>query len=90
MRKPMQFFDTTPSGDILNLTGRNLSTIDNYYPLVLIGFLESLFEIVTGIILFAIITPYLLIVIFINVILIYTMMKKYIRTSTEIKRLDQI
>ena len=85
----MHFFDKTPSGDILNVTGRNMVTIDNNYPGVLTGFLECVFEILTGFILSAIITPYVLIAVFFKVILIYNMMNKYIRTSTEMRRLDQ-
>jgi amino acid transporter len=84
----MHFFDKTPSGDILNVTGRNMVTIDNNYPTNLTGFLECVFEILTGILLSAIITPYVLIAILINLVLIYNMMSKYIRTSTEMRRLD--
>jgi hypothetical protein len=85
----MNFFETTPSGDILSTTGKSMRIADIEYPLFVTGFIENLFEITAGLILSVIVTPYVLIAIFINGIMIYSLMDKYIRTTTQMRILDQ-
>jgi ABC-type multidrug transport system fused ATPase/permease subunit len=90
LRKPMSFFDTTPSGIILNRGTNDMEVADKDFPLRFNGFLDLLFEILASILIAVIVTPYVLIIIVIDTAIFYFNMKKYVKTSTELRRLTQI
>jgi ABC-type multidrug transport system fused ATPase/permease subunit len=90
LRKPMSFFDTTPSGVILNRGTNDMEEADKNFPLRFDGFLELLFQIVSSIMLAVIVSPYVLVIIIFDGVIFYFNMKKYVKTSTELRRLAQM
>jgi ABC-type multidrug transport system fused ATPase/permease subunit len=90
LRKPMSFFDTTPSGVILNRGTNDMEVADKDFPMRFNGFLDFLFDILATIIISVVVTPYVLIIIVIDTFIFYRNMKKYVKTSTELRRLTQM
>ena len=63
MRAPMEFFDTTPIGRILNRTSRDVETVDNTLPQLIRSFMSTFFTVVSTVIVISYTTPTFLIVI---------------------------
>ena len=63
MRSPMEFFDTTPIGRILNRTSRDVETVDNILPQLIRSFMGTFFSVISTIIVISYTTPMFLIII---------------------------
>ena len=57
LRSPMSFFDTTPLGRILNRFSKDIYVIDEVIPENLNEFTESLFDVISTLIVIIIATP---------------------------------
>lgn len=87
---PMSFFDTTPSGRILNRLSKDVDDIDNYLPSLLRTFIQNVCRTI-GILLFiAISIPYFLIVVFIMIILFGLLNLVYRRVVRAVKRVENV
>ena len=63
LRSPMSFFDTTPLGRILNRFSKDIYTIDETIPWNIRMFINTVFTVVSTIIVIVIATPIFLVVI---------------------------
>ena len=63
LRLPMSFFDTTPSGRILNRFSKDIYTIDEIIPRSLSEFLLTFFEVIDTIVVVSYATPLFMVVI---------------------------
>ncbi|XP_076867754.1 ATP-binding cassette sub-family C member 2 isoform X1 [Brachyhypopomus gauderio] len=90
LRVPMLFFDTTPSGRVVNRFAKDMFTVDEMIPmsfrswvLCLLGVLGTLFVICLATPLFtAIIVPI--------VVIYYFVQRFYVATSRQLRRLDSV
>ena len=63
LRLPMSFFDTTPSGRILNRFSKDINTIDETIPRSLYSFLITIFIVLSTLFVISLATPLFMIVI---------------------------
>ncbi|GMK60092.1 hypothetical protein CspeluHIS016_0903090 [Cutaneotrichosporon spelunceum] len=90
MRAPLSFFELTPTGRILNLFTRDIFVIDEVLVMGLGQFCRTGVQVLSVVVVIAIGAPQVLVV-FIPLGYIYRMvMKYYLATSRELKRLDAI
>lgn len=90
MRSPLSFFELTPTGRILNLFSRDIFVIDEVLVMSLGQFSRTCIQVLSVVVAIAIAAPPVLIV-FIPLGYIYRMvMKYYLATSRELKRLDAV
>jgi len=90
LRRPISFFDTTPTGVLLNRSIKDVGEVDYNLPKWYIGFLEYAFVYLGTFILISIVTPYAIIIIVILSIIGFIRAKKYIQVSTELKRISKL
>ena len=63
LRAPMMFFDTTPIGRIINRFSRDVETIDNNLPQIVRMWMNTVFSVLSTIIVISYSTPIFLVVI---------------------------
>lgn len=90
LKRKMEFFDTTPSGQIVNRCSEDIEMIDQRFPLMFGMCLDFAFLIMGSFIIAGIVTPFVIVIILINFIIFFWAMKKFLRTSTELRRLSQL
>lgn len=86
----MQFFNTNPSGRILNRFAKDMGVIDELLPRVLLDAIHTNLNMIGAIILTSIVNPLFLIPIFFMVLVFLCARKVYLKTSKNIKRLEGI
>nr|KAG5699779.1 hypothetical protein BaRGS_013499 [Batillaria attramentaria] len=87
---PMSFFDTTPSGRILNRVSRDVETIDNWLPLIVRDFLVHSSLVLVTVIVIMIVTPVSGAVLLPVFVFYYLCQKFYIPTSRQLKRIESV
>ena len=88
MRSPMSFFDTTPSGRILNRFSRDVETIDNTLPSQFRSWMNTAFGTVSTLIVISYSTPIFMVVIIPLLILYFLVQRFYVPTSRQLKRIE--
>ena len=88
LRKPMSYFDTTPNGQVVNYCVREFDSFDWSLPFSMIGFLDNLLGLIGSLVLAIAVTPFVIIIVIVDGLIFSVAFRKYIRTSTELKRLD--
>ncbi|XP_051945452.1 canalicular multispecific organic anion transporter 1 isoform X2 [Xyrauchen texanus] len=90
LRVPMVFFDTTPSGRIVNRFAKDIFTVDEMIPmsfkswiLCLLGVLGTLFVICLA-------TPFFTVVVVPMAAIYYFVQRFYVATSRQLRRLDSV
>ncbi|KAJ3131539.1 hypothetical protein HDU90_008206 [Geranomyces variabilis] len=90
LRAPMRWFDVTPMGQTLNRFSKDTQTIDQEVASFSGEFLANAIAAVAVVILIAVISPTFVLALGPIAIIYRTVAKRYLRTSTELKRLDSI
>ncbi|KAJ2081617.1 hypothetical protein H4R24_002194, partial [Coemansia sp. RSA 988] len=88
LRSPLLFFDTAPTGRILNRFSSDVQVCDETLPSDISMFLDALFNIILAVVVAAISTPLMLAVIPLLAIVGYHYQRLYIKSSRELRRLD--
>ncbi|XP_076867780.1 ATP-binding cassette sub-family C member 2 isoform X4 [Brachyhypopomus gauderio] len=90
LRAPMLFFDTTPSGRVVNRFAKDIFTVDELIPTTLRMVILKLLELMATLVIICLAVP-LFIVVVIPIIAIYHfVMRFYLATSRQLRRLDSV
>ncbi|XP_078079204.1 ATP-binding cassette sub-family C member 2 [Mustelus asterias] len=87
---PMLFFDTTPTGRIVNRFSKDIYTIDETIPMSFRAMLSCLFGVIGTLFVICLATPFFTIVIIPLTILYYFIQVFYVVTSRQLRRLDSV
>lgn len=86
----MRFFDTNPSGRILNRFSKDMGAADEYLPKAILDATQIILNMGGAIIVTSIINPFFLVPVTIMAIIFIFIRKIYLKTSKNIKRLESI
>ncbi|CAD5211774.1 unnamed protein product [Bursaphelenchus okinawaensis] len=90
LHAPMAFFDTTPTGRILNRFGKDVDVCDVNLPMNFRYFLQTISQVATTFVAISISTPvFIILVVPLTAIYLYAL-KFYVPTSRQLKRLESI
>ncbi len=89
-RAKLQFFDTTPLGQLMNRFSKDIEAIDQEVAPIAVGVLGCLFSIISIVVLISVITPGFLIAGFFITIIYFAIGALYLRSSRDLKRLESV
>ncbi|PNJ66042.1 ABCC3 isoform 9, partial [Pongo abelii] len=90
IRSPQSFFDTTPSGRILNRFSKDIYVIDEVLAPVILMLLNSFFNAISTLVVIVASTP-LFAVVILPLAVLYTLVQRfYAATSRQLKRLESV
>ncbi|XP_045472448.1 probable multidrug resistance-associated protein lethal(2)03659 [Harmonia axyridis] len=87
-KAPMRFFDTNPSGRILNRFTKDIGAIDELLPVLLLDTIEIGITVIAVSIILASINTWMLIPTIVIMVLFYCYKQYYIKTSRSVKRIE--
>ncbi|XP_047558417.1 ATP-binding cassette sub-family C member 2 [Lutra lutra] len=90
LRAPMSFFDTTPTGRIVNRFAGDISTVDDTLPLSLRSWILCFLGIISTLVMICTATPVFVVVIIPLGIIYVSVQIFYVATSRQLKRLDSV
>lgn len=90
LRAPMSFFDTTPTGRIVNRFSGDISTVDDTLPQTLRSWVMCLLGIVSILVMICMATPVFAIIIIPLGIVYVSVQVFYVATSRQLRRLDSV
>ncbi|KDR24195.1 Multidrug resistance-associated protein 1, partial [Zootermopsis nevadensis] len=90
LSNPLRFFDTTPTGRILNRFSKDIDTMDNTIPHNIRAWLTCLFSVVATLVVISYSTPIFISVIIPIGIIYYFIQRFYVSTSRQLKRLESV
>ena len=89
-RAKMQFFDTTPLGQLMNRFSKDIEAIDQDVAPVAVGVLGCLFSLISVVVLICVITPGFLVAGFFITMIYFAIGQFYLRSSRDLKRLESV
>ena len=91
LKLPMSFFDTTPSGRVINRFSRDMEILDTQIGGLLVQVLSAAFNILTSLIVISIATQGFVLVALPFLLVLYVMLQRiFVRTSRELQRLEAV
>ncbi|XP_011637000.1 multidrug resistance-associated protein 1 isoform X7 [Pogonomyrmex barbatus] len=90
LRSPLGFFDTTPSGRILNRFGKDIDIVDNLLPPTLRFWFLCLVSVIATLVVISYSTPVFILVILPIGAIYYFIQRFYVATSRQLKRLESV
>ncbi|XP_073541128.1 ATP-binding cassette sub-family C member 2 [Phyllobates terribilis] len=87
---PMQFFDTTPTGRIVNRFAKDIFTVDETIPMSFRSWISCILGVISTLFLICWATPIFAAVIIPLVVLYYFVQRFYVTTSRQLRRLDSV
>ncbi|NWV75884.1 MRP2 protein, partial [Dasyornis broadbenti] len=90
LRVPMSFFDTTPTGRIVNRFAKDIFTVDETIPMSFRSWLNCFMGIISTLIIICLATPFFALVIIPLSIFYYFVLRFYVSTSRQLRRLDSV
>ncbi|XP_074882256.1 ATP-binding cassette sub-family C member 2 isoform X3 [Buteo buteo] len=90
LRAPMSFFDTTPTGRIVNRFAKDIFTIDETIPMSFRSWLSCFMAIISTLLMISLATPFFALVIIPLSIFYYFVLRFYVSTSRQLRRLDSV
>uniref|UniRef100_A0A8B9S014 Uncharacterized protein n=1 Tax=Accipiter nisus TaxID=211598 RepID=A0A8B9S014_9AVES len=90
LRVPMSFFDTTPTGRIVNRFAKDIFTIDETIPMSFRSWLSCFMAIISTLLMISLATPFFALVIIPLSIFYYFVLRFYVSTSRQLRRLDSV
>ncbi|XP_030721180.2 ATP-binding cassette sub-family C member 2 [Globicephala melas] len=90
LRVPMSFFDTTPTGRIVNRFAGDISTVDDTLPMSLRSWILCFLGIISTLVMICLATPVFIIVIIPLGIIYVSVQIFYVATSRQLRRLDSV
>lgn len=86
----MRFFDLNPSGRILNRFSKDMGAIDELMPRIMLDGMQIILIMCGVLIVIVVVNPIMLIAICFTFILYGVILKLYLRSSQDLKRLEGI
>ncbi|XP_053165769.1 ATP-binding cassette sub-family C member 2 isoform X2 [Hemicordylus capensis] len=90
LRVPMSFFDTTPTGRIVNRFAKDIFTVDETIPMSFRSWLNCFLGILNTLLIICLATPYFAVVIVPLGLIYYYLQRFYVATSRQLRRLDSV
>uniref|UniRef100_A0A8B9TSQ4 Multidrug resistance-associated protein 1 n=1 Tax=Anas platyrhynchos TaxID=8839 RepID=A0A8B9TSQ4_ANAPL len=90
LRVPMSFFDTTPTGRIVNRFAKDIFTVDETIPMSFRSWLSCFMAIISTLLMISLATPFFTIIVVPLGIFYYFVLRYYISTSRQLRRLDSV
>ncbi|XP_044069110.1 canalicular multispecific organic anion transporter 1 isoform X2 [Siniperca chuatsi] len=90
LRVPMVFFDTTPTGRVVNRFAKDIFTVDEAIPQSFRSWLLCLLGVVGTLFVICLATPFFTIIIIPLVLVYYFVQCFYVATSRQLRRLDSV
>ncbi|KAM8924619.1 ATP-binding cassette sub-family C member 2 [Pelodytes ibericus] len=87
---PMQFFDTTPSGRIVNRFAKDIFTVDEIIPMSFRSWISCILGVISTLVMICFATPIFAAVILPLAIFYYFVQRFYVTTSRQLRRLDSV
>ncbi|XP_075072065.1 ATP-binding cassette sub-family C member 2 [Mixophyes fleayi] len=90
LHTPMHFFDTTPTGRIVNRFAKDIFTVDETIPMSFRSWIGCILGVISTLVLICIATPIFAAVIVPLAIFYYFVQRFYVNTSRQLRRLDSV
>ncbi|NXO98385.1 MRP2 protein, partial [Certhia brachydactyla] len=90
LRAPMSFFDTTPTGRIVNRFAKDIFTVDETIPMSFRSWISCFMAIISTLIVICLATPFFAVVIVPLSVFYYFVLRFYVSTSRQLRRLDSV
>nr|XP_020658695.1 canalicular multispecific organic anion transporter 1 isoform X1 [Pogona vitticeps] len=87
---PMSFFDTTPTGRIINRFAKDIFTVDETIPMSFRSWLNCFLGIFSTLLIICLATPYFAIIMLPLGLIYYFVQRFYVATSRQLRRLDSV
>ncbi|XP_071386567.1 ATP-binding cassette sub-family C member 2 [Centroberyx affinis] len=90
LRVPMLFFDTTPTGRVVNRFAKDIFTVDEAIPQSFRSWIICLLSVVGTLFVICLATPFFTIIIIPLAVVYYFVQRFYVATSRQLRRLDSV